>query len=371
MQTRTNIVISATVGVAVLLIFALSGKDRGPPPAIAEERVPPAEAQHIARVIEQFKHEISARDGAGVTLRGAHPKHHGCVRAAFTVVDNLNPEHAVGLFQPGARYPAWIRFSNNADPQADDIPDVRGMAIKLLDVAGEKLRGSGSASTTHDLLLVSHPVFLFPDVATYAQAFEAFAADKAIQFFFNPFDSHIRSFLIVRKMRERHADLLDTRWWSMLPYQFGDGRAVKYSARPCKLAGTLAPENPDEDYLRTQLRRRLNRDGGCFEFMLQVQTDPAMMPIEDPTVEWDEVLSPFEPVALLTIKPQAFESHAQMQFCEDLSYNPWQALPEHRPLGGIGRARREIYSAIAKFRHTRNEVVAHEPRTLRTFDNED
>jgi hypothetical protein len=33
-----------------------------------------------------------------------------------------------------------------------------------------------------------------------------------------------------------------------------------------------------------------------------------------------------------------------------MSFNPWHALPEHRPLGDMNRARREIYWAMSAFR---------------------
>ena len=36
--------------------------------------------------------------------------------------------------------------------------------------------------------------------------------------------------------------------------------------------------------------------------------------------------------------------------CERMSFNPWNALPDHRPLGDFNRARREIYRAMAAFR---------------------
>jgi len=356
MQTRTNIIISCFVGAAVLAVIAIRGPDRGPAPAIAEERIPSGEARDIERMIGPFKRQAEAPDGSGAALPGAHQKHHGCVRAEFAVIDNLAPELSVGIFQPGARYRAWIRFSNNADPQLDAESDVHSMAIKLLGIDGKKLHRTGPGDATHDIALVSHPVFPFPDVASYAEAFEALAADKAFTFFFNPFDPNIKSLFIEREMTAHPADLLDVRWWSMVPYRFGDGRAVKYSARPCSRSGTTAPDEPGPEYLRGQLSRRLVSGGGCFEFMLQLQTNAETMPIEDASVEWDEVFSPFEPVALLTIGPQRVDTRTQRQFCENLSYNPWQAPPEHRPLGGINRARREIYAAIAEFRHDRNPI---------------
>lgn len=194
---------------------------------LGQERIPPSESSDIANVISMFESAVAKRDGDGLTRRGAHPKHHGCVHARFNVNPELAPEHQVGLFQRGASYPAVIRFSNNADPQSDQIADVRGMAIKLLEVPGEKLFQPDPDALTHDLLLVSHPLFLFADVATYAQAFAAFAEDRALAFFFNPFDSHIRAFLIVRAMLAGHVDLLAINWFSMVPYRFDDDKAVK------------------------------------------------------------------------------------------------------------------------------------------------
>lgn len=331
-------------------------------PGPGQERIPPGEAAAIARVIAGFEAAIAHRDGDGLARRGAHPKHHGCVQARFTVSGELPEAWQVGLLRPGASYPAVVRFSNNADPQPDFEPDVRGMAIKLFEVGGARLFQPDTAAGTHDLLLVSHPVFLFPDVATYAKGFEAIGSGRALSFFFNPFDAHVRAFLIVRDMLARHADLLDIRWFSMVPYRFGEGRAVKYGARPCATAAAALPADPGEDFLGERLADRLRERDACFEFGVQVQVDPARMPIEDPSVEWNESVSPFETVARLEIPAQTFGSPAQMAYCENLSFNPWRALPDHRPLGGINRARRVIYESISNFRRTRNATSQAEPR---------
>jgi len=47
-------------------------------------------------------------------------------------------ERPRGVFQPGSRCPAWIRFSNGAsDPNRPDIAgDARGMAIKRMGCLG-------------------------------------------------------------------------------------------------------------------------------------------------------------------------------------------------------------------------------------------
>ena len=94
---------------------------------------------------------------------------------------------------------------------------------------------------------------------------------------------------------------------------------------------------------------------------MQFQTDPYKMPIEDPGVTWDEALSPFRKVATVTIPSQAFNTPERWKFADNLSFNPWHCLPEHRPLGGISRARRQVYQALPIFRHERNEAPRPEP----------
>ncbi|HEX3990418.1 MAG TPA: hypothetical protein VHX39_04515, partial [Acetobacteraceae bacterium] len=91
------------------------------------------------------------------------------------------------------------------------------------------------------------------------------------------------------------------------------------------------------------------------------QTDAYTMPIEDPGIAWNEADSPFLKVAALTIPAQIFDSAERVEFGDNLSFNPWRCLAEHRPLGGISRARRQVYQALSKFRHEHNGVMQAEP----------
>jgi len=58
-----------------------------------------------------------------------------------------------------------------------------------------------------------------------------------------------------------------------------------------------------------------------FDFMVQVQSDSHLMPIEDATVKWPERLSPYVPVARLTLPAQRFTSDAQLAFADVLRFN--------------------------------------------------
>jgi hypothetical protein len=67
-------------------------------------------------------------------------------------------------------------------------------------------------------------------------------------------------------------------------------------------------------------------------------------------------MSPYRKVATIRIPAQSFESPARMQYCENLVFSPWHTLPEHRPLGGINRAREVVYAVMSKRRHELNGV---------------
>jgi len=95
--------------------------------------------------------------------------------------------------------------------------------------------------------------------------------------------------------------------------------------------------------------------------MIQVQKDPDRMPVEDAGVKWSENESPFIKVASLRISPQTFRTKERDELAENLSFSPAHSLIEHRPIGGINRARVEIYRHLSEFRHKRNNKRLIEP----------
>ena len=98
------------------------------------------------------------------------------------------------------------------------------------------------------------------------------------------------------------------------------------------------------------LFRSLAEGEASFELRVQLQTDPVKMPIEDAMAEWSEHDSPYLRVATIRIPSQQFSDAEQSQACEAMRFDPWHALSAHRPLGGMNRARRAIYTAMADFR---------------------
>ena len=121
------------------------------------------------------------------------------------------------------------------------------------------------------------------------------------------------------------------------------------------------PKRPPFNYLREALKLALGRKSASIDFMVQMQTNARQMPVEDPTISWSERASPFRKVATLEILAQDFNTPEAQVLGENLSFNPWRCLPEHRPLGGISRARRQVYRALSVFRHDRNAAASEEP----------
>lgn len=107
---------------------------------LAQETIPADEDKYIAGLAERLKAKIIKENVHDIMRRDAHPKMHGLVKAEFTVEPNLTPELKVGLFKEPKTYQAWIRFSNQSgDISPDKGRDIRGMAIKLMGVPGEKI----------------------------------------------------------------------------------------------------------------------------------------------------------------------------------------------------------------------------------------
>jgi Catalase len=341
---------------------------------IGQEYPLPGEAAAIQEIEQITSHQVQQEYQAGdrPARRDAHAKHHGCVKAEFTVEANLPAEYKVGVFQPGKTFTACIRFSNGSGkPQPDAKGDGRGMAIKLFGVEGEKILADEKHALTQDFVMINHPVFFIRNLPDYIDFFHATTAAKGkqpFQFFFpglNPFKWRLREFSIARAIQgKKIPSPLSIQYWSMTPYKLG-ARAYKFSARPVSINPVPQPDFSANNYLREIMVEQLKSQEFEFDFLAQVQTDASAMPIEDPTVEWK---APFVKIATVKIKPQTFDSAEQMEFCENLSYTPWHSLPEHQPLGGVNRCRNQVYQTIAKLRHELNHVVKQEP-TVEDFLN--
>ena len=314
---------------------------------LAEETVPPDEAALTAEFIAFLKEVSARRHPTGVMPRFNQGRAAGCVTAEFIVRDDLPADLRVGLFAQPGTYPARIRFAN-ATSQSDTERDVRGMSIKVSGVGGDNLTAGVS---DQDFVLNSYPVMMVGGTKEFLallRAVEAGGARAALFFLTRP-----RAAAVAVASRQHATSHLEISYWSTTPYLFGAGRAVKYIARPASTQTTPLPSPVTAAYLSERLAAHLARQEAAFDFFVQFQTDRHKMPIEDASVEWRERDSPYRRVARIRIPTQALDGPAGTPSCEEMSFNPWHALTDHRPLGGFNRTRRDIYREMAAFRRQR------------------
>jgi Dyp-type peroxidase family len=332
-------------------------KERPPAPAaVAPPPQPPdPEKDPIGFIVDNIRRRVG-----NSTNRDAHPKHHGLVKARFAVLgaDDIPAEQraprralAHGIFGRPQTFTAYIRFSNGNPLRLtpDGEPDLRGMAIKLFDVSGPKLADEKS---TQDFILASDPRFFVKNLKDYP-TFLTTTSRLAL----------VQRFPLLREVFRSHENPLTIRYFSQTPYACGPDLAVKYSVVP-RSPVLQAPVRLSEEeiasrganFLRDAMAATLAAQDVAMDFMVQLVTDPGL--VDDATAL---VTTDFITVARITIPRQEFRSKAQMTLAENISFNPWHAIEEHRPLGSINEARKRVYETIAELRHANGGVIATEP----------
>lgn len=330
--------------------------------------VPPSdEADDIRRAIQALEKILqNSRESSGEFRGDVHVKFHGCVAGDFRVLPNLPAELAQGLFAQERTFAVVVRFSNSASqPQPDFVPDGRGLAIKLLEVEGQRLASEDSGAPTQDFVMVNHPVFFAGNVKDFLRFEQVLAAAKDEKLAtakealtggdWNPLHWHWREALTAIQIAGHlPAHPASITYYSMAPIRFGN-YVAKYRARPAgDLPGSLVDLvtrlGKQPDALRLMLEETLRSQQLLFEFQVQLRTSDATMPVEDATIQWPESESPYRTVALLLLPRQEIDSPEQKAVCQQLSFNVWHALADHRPLGGINRLRREAYPISAAWR---------------------
>jgi hypothetical protein len=335
--------------------------------ALAEEFVPDDEARNIRSVIDEISAFTRENYPPGGAQRFGNSKTYGVMRAEFRVLEDIPEGLRHGLFKEPRTYAAYVRLAGPGPHVPADLHDLGqcSMGIKVMGVDGPKLMED--EQHTQDLILVTPASFVTPDIRENAKLQKWVRRKADFMYFMNPFDSHALHMIFQGLYSPMQSSPLEVQYYTNVPFLLGEGQAVQYSVKPCSPARGKIPAVPAENYLHEALRATLEAGAWTFDFMVQVQTDPFRMPIEDATVKWPEHLSPYVTVARLRLPRQHFASDEQMAFANVLRFNPWHSLPEHRPLGSSNRARRTMYYELAKLRQHMNQDEHVEPTGAERF----
>ncbi len=316
--------------------------------------------------------------GPVVYRRDVHIKSHGCVRAEFKVPE-LDNKYRWGVLREPGTYDAWIRYSNgDYRLHPDKQRDARGMAVKLLNVPGKKLLPGQEDATTQDFVMMNATSYFLRHLADYVELTKYLAVGDNLGYFLNgwsmnPFTWRYRELRLVGGTKKPPPETpLMTQYFSASAYKLGPDNNIKFSAKPkqCTDGGGQAVPGKDDDwetkksdynFLRLRMAEQLAEGPACFDFMVQMQVPGKTMPVEDATVVWKEKDSPFVKVAEIKIPSQNFNTEENREFCEDLSFNPWHSLADHRPIGVFNRVRKALYEEVAKYRWDANRRQYDDP----------
>ena len=323
--------------------------------------------------------EITYED-SGHALRSVHAKGHGLLNAELEIVEGLPQVFAQGLFAKAGRYPAVMRFSTiPGDILADSVSVPRGLAIKVMNVAGDRLEGSEN-DTTQDFLLVNGPAFAAPTAKAFLGnlALLAKTTDKA-EGLKKVLSATLRGLetIMVAAGHESgtlkalgghpETNILGETFYSQAPIRYGDYLA-KVAVAPVSKELTVLTQaalnvNGKPNGLRDAVKEFFGKQSGVWELRAQLCTDLETMPIEDSSIPWPEDQSPYVTVGRITAQQQDAWSDANVKSMDDgMSFSPWHGIRAHQPLGSIMRVRKASYEMSAGFRGERNGCPMVEPR---------
>lgn len=335
------------------------------PPAESYEVWGPNEVE-IAKKVAMMSIDIlkSKQNSDGVVRRDQHPKHHGCVKANWipeyeTQAQNqLLERRRVGLFaeghNPTKKIPAWIRFSNGDSGgfgKPDSDGDVRGLALKVM-----------NQNETQDFLFMTSNRFFTKDAKDYLALHEAVTSEDRSKLILYLVTRPLNASLIFGA-KINIDNPLTTEYFAPVPLKLAD-TSMRMKIVPCKNAKieALEPQESDPNFLKKILKDSVAMSSTCFNVFVQQNYEPSRNLAEDPRLRWNEKRSPFVKVARLEIPQQTnIEANGLDNFCENVTFNPWQGHPELRPVGQINRIRKVVYDTISNFRHSKNRIQSVQP----------
>ena len=284
----------------------------------------------------------------------------------------------------------------------------RGMAIKVYDVHGDFLdRDSGQKN--QDFLMINTPEFAFATVRGYEYLTNALlasnfgfdpnkligiagalAAAKGLpipeptQADFDVLKEGLRDALpfpqgfTLQDLNELRTTLniillkihpqalrnpLHAQYFGASPFLFGENKVMKFSVAP-RVSTAQAPfevsppESPSKHFLREALSMAMQEGQPVtydFKILVREKSDDFgedNLLIENASTTWaregvSEIDQYVDVATLIITTPQNPASEASIVQCENLVFSPWHSLVAHKPIGGINRLRRSVYSFSA------------------------
>jgi hypothetical protein len=347
------------------------------------EKLDENEAETNAHLIETIsKIQKTVCEHSGHATRGVHAKSHGVLVGTLSVLPNLPPELAQGLFSKPGTYPMVMRLSTIPGDILDDNVSVpRGLAIKVVGVSGARVPGS-EGDRTQDFVFANGPAFAKSHPKGFLSTLKLLAGTtdkapvlkKALSTVMRGAEKLLESvggksptLMTLGGYPEVH--ILGDEFYSQAPFLYGDYMA-KIAIKPSSAALRGLSKSPIDlkdkpNGIREAVVDFFRENDGEWDLQAQLCTDLETMPIEDAAKQWPEDRSPYRSVARISVPRQDAWSAARVEAVdEEMSFSPWHALAAHRPLGAINRVRKTVYEAAVRFRAQHNKKKISEPQSI-------
>lgn len=337
--------------------------------------------QHITRTMaSRYRH----------AYRPVHAKSHGVLVGTFEVLPDLPRHLAQGLFAVAGSHPVILRFSTNpGDLLSDNVSSPRGLAIKVLNVEGEKV-ANHAGQPTQDFVCVNANVFGAPDPETFLKQIKLFdknletpeGVKHAVSVAARATNAVLKAVHLPSATLEGigapATHILGESFSTVAPLRFGD-YVAKIGIAPSSgnlkdLTGKSIDLGEDYNALENVIAKFFRKDSAVWDVKVQLALaapDPNVeekekdFPIEVADKPWPETESPWQTVARIIVQAQdSYSDQRQLFVDEQLSFSPWHALEQHRPLGGIMRSRLKAYEEARKYRAQRNAREILEPTSI-------
>lgn len=317
------------------------------------------EIKHVDDIIKRMSRYISKTYSKGNTKRDAHPKTIAIIKGEFTVLENLPKTLKKGLFTSPKTYKTIIRFSNgNSKIQSDTKKDVRGIALKLIDIETDIGRDCRSKETrTQDFLLMSNPTMPLGTIKKFRDAIiytlDTTKLKSLIWLLLN-----VKIFFKLLNTKKKHQSISNIEYWSCAPFQF-ENQIVKYKLIPTVGVSQKYAIDSSYNFLRNRLISLLKKEAIYYDFCIQFFKNDETTPLNDLSKEWNEKNSPFFKIARLKIPKQQVKE--QDILSNKIVFSIVNSYSIHKATGKLNEARIKIYNCLSDLRKHRNDQSNFEP----------
>ncbi|THJ66865.1 catalase [Arthrobacter echini] len=305
------------------------------------------------------KHQHAARD--------AHAKSHAVLKASLTVNGGPPPRLAQGVFATPRRYDVVVRMSSSpGDIHSERVPAPPGFAVTIIGVDGERLL-PGLKNGNQDFPMVNFPTLAFGTIQQYKRMLPRLEKNAQSPEVLQKLVAGTGT--LARKASEGvgrdNSHVLGETYYTQAAVRYGDYVAkislVPRSNNVRALTDRRMDVN-DFSSIRDLVVDHFRTESAEYEPDAQLCMGLDTMPVEDTTVSWDENASPNQPIATLRLEPQDAYGAARRDDGDDLpTFNPWDGVLAHQPLGSIMRVRKDAYERSTAFRHSENARPRVEP----------